>query len=380
MVSKQLLNTILEFASKQAYPDIHLNTWFLPKIRDINGNIENLTSINTSKKVTDEVSLEKKVIEETIQMPILTKELIREIIIAIVWENWYENFELMMELDTSYSINKWDRYRVNCYMDSAWYSVALRIIPSKIPTLEELGLWDTVKEMCNKWKWLIIVTWPTGAWKSTNLAAMIDYINKNHKKHIITIEDPVEFTFTSDKCLINQREVWHHTKGFDIAMRSVLREDPDIIMVWEMRDPETIKTAITLAETWHLVLSTLHTNDSVQAIDRIVDVFPGSQQKQIRMQLAMSLTWVISQRLIARKDREWRIAAREILISTDAVRNLIITWKTHQLYSVLEVWMKYWMILMDKYLILLYKKWVISRENLLSYARDKDGVEMLIEN
>ena len=240
--------------------------------------------------------------------------------------------------------------------------------------------WDTVKEMCNKWKWLIIVTWPTGAWKSTNLAAMIDYINKNHKKHIITIEDPVEFAFTSDKCLINQREVWHHTKGFDIAMRSALREDPDIIMVWEMRDPETIKTAITLAETWHLVLSTLHTNDSVQTIDRIVDVFPWSQQKQIRMQLAMSLTWVISQRLIARKDRDWRIAAREILTSTDAVRNLIITWKTHQLYSVLEVWMKHWMILMDKYLILLYKKWVISRENLLAYARDKDGIEMLIEN
>lgn len=380
MASKQLLNTILEFASKQGYPDIHLNTWFVPKIRDRNGNIENIKDIVISNSVTDKETWEETVSEENIIMPILTTEIIKDIIIAIAGQNWYENFELSMELDTWYSISQWDRYRVNCYMDSAWYSIALRIIPSKIPTLEELWLWDTVKDMCNRWKWLIIVTWPTGAWKSTNLAAMIDYINKNHKKHIITIEDPVEFAFTSDKCLINQREVWHHTKGFDIAMRSALREDPDIIMIWEMRDPETIKTAITLAETWHLVLSTLHTNDSVQTIDRIVDVFPGSQQKQIRMQLAMSLLWVISQRLVTRSDKEWRIAAREILTSTDAVRNLIISWKTHQLYSVLEVWMKYWMILMDKYLLLLYKKSMISRESLIAYARDKDGIEMLIQD
>ena len=379
MVSKQLLDTILDYASKQACPDIHLNTWFLPKIRDRNGEINDLNSIKIQKNILNDSWIEK-IVEEDIQMPILWNQMVKEIIIAIVWDNWFENFELMMELDTSYSLKWWDRYRVNCYIDSAWYSIALRIIPSKIPTIEELGLWDTVKQMCNRWKWLIIVTGPTGAWKSTNLAAMIDYINKNHKKHIITIEDPVEFAFHSDKCLINQREVGHHTKWFDVAMRSVLREDPDIIMIWEMRDPETIKTAITLAETWHLVLSTLHTNDSVQTIDRIVDVFPSAQQKQIRMQLAMSLIWVISQRLVTRSDKEWRIAAREILTSTDAVRNLIITGKTHQLYSVLEVWMKYWMILMDKYLILLYKKWVISKENLLAYSRDKDGVEMLIQD
>ena len=379
MASKQLLNTILEFASKQSYPDIHLNTWFKPKIRNRNGDIESIDSIWIPKKVIDEDTGEEKIISEQVQMPVLTSELVREIIIAIVGNTWFENFELMMELDTSYSLSTWDRYRVNCYMDSAWYSIALRIIPSKIPTIDELWLWDTVKQMCNKGKWLIIVTWPTWAWKSTNLAAMIDYINKNHKKHVITIEDPIEFAFTSDKCLINQREVWHHTKWFDVSMRSALREDPDVIMIWEMRDPETIKTAITLAETGHLVLSTLHTNDSVQTIDRIVDVFPSGQQKQIRMQLAMSLAGVISQRLIAREDKEWRVAAREILTSTDAVRNLIITWKTHQLYAVLEVWMKYWMILMDKYLLLLFKKWVISKENLIAYARDKDGIEMLIQ-
>jgi twitching motility protein PilT len=149
-------------------------------------------------------------------------------------------------------------------------------------------------------------------------------------------------------------------------------------MIWEMRDPETIKAAITLAETWHLVISTLHTNDSVQTVDRIVDVFPGPQQKQIRMQLAMSLIWILSQRLVTRSDKEWRIAAREILIANDAVRNLIIQWKTHQIYSVLEVWKKYWMILMDKYLMALYHKKMISKITLMSYVRDKEGTEMMI--
>ncbi len=264
-------------------------------------------------------------------------------------------------------------------MDTAWYSIALRRIPDKIPTLKELGLWNQIEEICNKSKWLILVTGPTWSGKSTNLAAMIDYINDNHKKHIITIEDPVEFAFKSKKSLINQREIWSHTKWFNNAIRASLREDPDVIMIWEMRDPETIKAAITLAETGHLVFSTLHTNDSVQTIDRIVDVFPWSQQKQIRMQLAMSLVWVVSQRLIARSDKQWRIPAREILIVNDAVKNLIISWKTHQLYSVLEVGQKQWMILMDKYLLALYKKDIISKETLISYVRDKEWIEMMLD-
>ena len=283
-----------------------------------------------------------------------------------------------MELDTSIQIENGDRYRVNCYKDTKWYSIALRIIPSHIPTLEDLWLWEQIKQMCSKNKGLILVTWATWSWKSTNLAAMIDYINKNFKKHIITIEDPVEFVFNSEKSLVNQRELWNHTKGFPEAIRASLREDPDVIMVWEMRDPETIKAAITLAETWHLVLSTLHTNDSVQTIDRIVDIFPSTQQKQIRMQLSQSLVWVVSQRLLPREDKQERIAAREILITNDAIRNLIIWWKTHQLYSVLEVWQKQWMILMDKYLIALYKKWIISKDTLISYSRDKEWIEMLI--
>lgn len=365
MNSKELINKILQFSTAENYPDIHINSDSKVKIRNKSGEIENLETINTNWA--------------DFNIPEISEEWVKEIIIAIVWERWFQKFEDEMELDSSYMIEWWDRYRINCYKDTAWYSIALRRIPNKIPTLAELWLGDQIETMCNKNKWLILVTWPTWSGKSTNLAAMIDYINKNHKKHIITIEDPVEFAFKSDKSLINQREIWSHTKWFDKAIRASLREDPDVIMIWEMRDPETIKAAITLAETGHLVFSTLHTNDSVQTIDRIVDIFPGAQQKQIRMQLAMSLVWVVSQRLIARSDKEWRIAAREILVTNDAVKNLIITGKTHQLYSILEIWQKQWMILMDKYLIALYKKNIISKETLMSYVRDKEWTEMTID-
>lgn len=361
-----MLESILENASENKYPDIHLNSWFKPKIRNRDGDIDEMWTITIS--------------EQQVELPVLSREHISKIIEVIAGKVWLEKFEYDMELDTSYALVDGDRYRVNCYKDTAGYSIALRLIPSQIPTMEELWLWDQIKEMCQKSKWLVLVTWPTGSGKSTNLAAMIDYINKNYKKHIITVEDPVEFSFQSNQSLINQREVGNHTKWFDKAIRSALREDPDVIMIGEMRDPETIKAAITLAETGHLVFSTLHTNDSVQTIDRIVDVFPGPQQKQIRMQLAMSLVWVISQRLVQRIDTEWRIPAREILVANDAVKNLVITWKTHQLYSVLEVWKKYGMVLMDKYLLLLHQKWIISKENLIAYARDKDGIEMMLND
>lgn len=362
---KELINNILKYCSEEKYPDIHINTNNDIRIRNKSWEIEILESIIVQWN--------------SIKLPIVDVSIIKWIITQIIWVEWFDIFEKEMEYDSSYIIEWGDRYRINCYIDTGWYSIAIRRIPNNIPSLKELGLWEQVEMLCNKSKWLILITWPTWSWKSTNLAAMIDYINKNHKRHIITIEDPVEFSFKSDKSLINQREIWNHTKWFEPAIRACLREDPDVIMVWEMRDPETIKAAITLAETWHLVLSTLHTNDSVQTIDRIVDIFPWTQQNQIRMQLAMNLVWVISQRLLTRSDMEWRIASREILISNDAVKNLIITWKTHQLYSVLEVWKKEWMILMDKYLLVLFQKWMISKETLISYARDKDSIEMMLD-
>lgn len=374
-----LLHEIFDLTTKEKYPDIHLNTGSYPIIRNHSGD---LVRLNEIEKVIGEKQDDNgnmiPIIEKK-QLPLLTKEIIEHIITEISGAEWLQKFKENYELDNSYRYKQKDRYRVNCYMDTSGYSVALRIIPSKIPTLEDLTLWEWIKEMCNKNKGLILVTGPTWSWKSTNLAAMIDYINKNFSKHIITIEDPVEFAFESKKSLINQREIGNHTKGFPEAIRASLREDPDVIMVWEMRDPETIKAAITLAETWHLVLSTLHTNDTVQSIDRIIDVFPSGQQDQIRMQLAMSLVWIISQRLVPRHDKDGRIAAREILLANDAVRNLIITGKTHQLYSVLEVSSKQWMILMDKYLLFLFKKNIISRDTLFSYCRDKEWIQMMIQ-
>ncbi len=364
MESIKIFEAILDLTTKEKFPDIHLNSGNLPIIRNHSWDL---------KRINWEILFNDSSIDI-----LLTTENIKDIILHIAWDEWFEKFKNTLELDTSYKYKNFDRYRINCYVDSMWYNIALRIIPSEIPSVVDLSLWDSIINMCTKNKWLILVTGPTGSWKSTNLAAMIDYINTNFSKHIITIEDPIEFAFENKKSLINQREIGNHTLWFANAIKSSLREDPDVIMVWEMRDPETIKAAITLAETGHLVLSTLHTNDTVQSVDRIIDVFPSSQQDQIRMQLAMSLVWIVSQRLIPRADKPWRIASREILLANDAVRNLIISGKTHQLYSVIEVSGKDWMILMDKYLIFLFKNKVISRDTLFSYCRDKDWIELLI--
>ncbi len=363
MEIKEIFEAIVEICIKNNYSDIHLNSLHKAYIRNHYWHLENIEKLNIAWN--------------SIDSPIFTKENIAEIIKIIASPILFLKFQENFELDLSYKYKNWDRFRVNCYIDINWYSIAIRKIPIKIPNIDDLWLWDTIKDMCKKPKWLILMTWPTWSWKSTNLAAMIDYINENFQKHILTIEDPIEFAFKSKKSLINQREIWNSTKSFADAIRSSLREDPNVIMVWEMRDPETIKAAITLAETWHIVFSTLHTNDTVQSVDRIIDVFPSWQQDQIRMQLAMSLVWIMSQRLLPRIDKEWRIAAREVLVNNDAVRNLIISWKTHQLYNVLEVSQKDWMVLMDKYLQILYKKWAISKDVLKSYARDKDSIDLI---
>jgi twitching motility protein PilT len=356
---------VLDIALTKKYSDVHMNTGSFPILRDSSGDIISISTVTIDN--------------EEVNLSILSDNDVLQIIQHVLWDDNYKKYKENFEIDGSYQHNTASRYRINCYKDSNGSSIALRAIPEDIPTLESLGLGEQIKSMCKKSKWLILITGPTWTGKSTNLAGMIDYINTNFKKHIITIEDPIEFVFKNKLSLINQREVGIHTNSFASAMKASLREDPDIIMIWEMRDPETIKAAITLAETGHLVFSTLHTNDTVQSIDRIVDVFPSGQQEQIRMQLAMSLVWVIAQRLVPRSDKDERIAAREILLSNDAVRNLIISWKTHQLYSIIEIWQKQGMILMDNYLVALYKKWLISKETLESYVRDKENIDMLIQ-
>ncbi len=365
MNTQELFFAILDIVYSQGYSDIHLNTWSFPIVRDNSWEIIRIKSVSRW--------------EENIKLNTLNESEIREIIWYIISKEKENEFLENYEVDSSYKYEKYDiRYRVNCYKDTSGISIAMRTIPQEIPSLSSLWFWENIASLCKKSKWLILLTGPTGSGKSTNIAWMIDYINTNYKKHIITIEDPVEFVFKNKNSLVNQREIWIHTKSFARAMKACLREDPDIIVVGEMRDPETIKAAITLAETGHLVFSTLHTNDTVQSIDRIVDVFPAGQQEQIRMQLAMSLIGVIAQRLIPKANTDERIAAREVLLNNDAVKNLIITGKTHQLYSVIEVWQREGMILMDNYLVALYKKWLITKEILLSYARDQESIEALL--
>lgn len=305
---------------------------------------------------------------------VISLEDAKEIITHMLdWEKEFQNFIFSLEKDFSYTLDE-AKFRVNIFHDAKWYSIAIRYIPVEIPTLESLNITKEIRDLLHKGKGLILVTWPTWSGKSTTLAAMINYINTNFKKHIITMEDPIEFNFRNEKCLISQREIWTHSKSFLRAIKSSLREDPDVIMVWEMRDPETIQAALTLAETWHLVLSTLHTNDAVQSIDRIIDSFPSAAQSQIRTQLAQSLIWICSQILLPKKEWTMRIVARETLIMNDAIKSLIIQWTTHQIYSIIELSWQEWMILMDKYLQILFQKWYITRETYNAHLRDKDLV------
>ncbi len=339
---------LLKEAIEANIPDIHIKSDHPPFMRKPNGEIEVIPNFQT-----------------------ISKEDIEYIILEMAREEWVKNFIKELESDFSYKY-EWHRFRVNIYNDSLGYSISIRHIREKLPTLWEVGFDSGLTELLHKEKWLILVTGPTGSWKSTTLAAMLDYINNHFKKHIITIEDPIEYNFKNGLSLINQREIGAHTHSFARAMKSALREDPDVIMVWEMRDPETISAALTLAETGHIVFSTLHTNDSVQSIDRIIDAFPSSQQWQIRMQLAMSLTAVISQQLIPAKDGEWRVLTHEVLINNDAVRNTILQGATHQLYSVLELSEKDGMILMDRHLQALYQNGLIDMKTFEVFIRDKD--------
>jgi len=365
LTPKEIFFALLQLSVAEDFSDIHLNPNRLPTIRNRSGEIEAVERLQIG--------------QESITLTPVNDGDISKMIEEIITSKGYEKFVTVLELDASYQYVDGTKYRVNCYMDVSGPNIALRKIPSNIPTFEDLSLWDVIKTVCTSPKGLFLVTGPTGSGKSTTLASMIEYINQTQKKHIITIEDPIEFAFHSKKSLINQREIGHHTHGFHSAIRATMREDPDIIMVGEMRDPETIKAAITLAETGHLVFSTLHTNDTVQSIDRMIDVFPWQQQNQIRMQLAMSLVGILSQRLLPRLDGKGRIPAREILLNNDAIRNLIMTGNTHQIYSMIEIWGNSGMILMDKYLLFLYEKNYISREILFSFARDKDSMEMMVD-
>lgn len=267
---------------------------------------------------------------------VMTPSLVNQLIEEIVPREQFNKFESELQLDFSHSIPGVSRFRVNAYHQRGQCALAIRPIPSQIPTLEELELPLGLKELVEKPRGLVLVTGPTGSGKSTTLAAMINHVNQNFYKHIITLEDPIEFQHRHQKCMINQREIGSDVHDFNQALRVALRQDPDIILVGEMRDLETIQIALTAAETGHLVIGTLHTSSAASTIERIIDVFPAEKQSQIRMQLAGSLVGVVAQRLFKRQDADGRRAACEIMINTPAIANLIRQEKVYQIPSVIQ--------------------------------------------
>ncbi len=295
-----------------------------------------------------------------------------------ILDSKYDEYLEIGEYDISYSLTGVGRFRVNVFKQRNSDAIAIRVIALKIPTLEELRYPTVLKEIANKQRGLILVTGPTGSGKSTTLAAMINEINSSRQGHIITLEDPIEYLHKHKSCIINQREIGKDSKSYQNALKAILREDPDVILVGEMRDLETISIAITAAETGHLVLSTLHTIGAAKTIDRIIDVFPPYQQQQVKVQLSSVLQAVVSQQLIEKSDGSGRTAALEVMVTTPGIQNLIREGKTHQIESAVQTGSKYGMKTMDMALADLYKRGEISSESAISYSVDRETLKRLM--
>jgi len=314
----------------------------------------------------------------------LTAEECQRLIFSMLNNTQRKNLEQNWELDCSYGVRGLARFRVNVYKDRGTYAACLRALSSKIPNFDKLGLPDVVREMAEKPRGLILVTGPTGSGKTTTLAAMIDLINRTRAEHILTIEDPIEFVYEPIKSLIHQRQLGEDTKSFANALKAALREDPDIVLVGEMRDLETIALAITAAETGHLVFGTLHTSSASQTVDRIIDVFPADKQTQIRVQLSNSLVAVFSQTLVPKKNPKpneyGRTMAQEIMIITPAISNLIREGKTAQIYSAIQTGGKLGMQTLETVLANQYKQNIITFEAAMSKTSRPDELQRLIGN
>ncbi len=339
------ISELLIFAQKQGASDIHISAGEPPNIR-IHGELRKL------------------------EMDPLQKDDVHTMIYEILNDRQRKTLEATKELDFSMEMGQYGRFRVNCFYQQRGEAAVFRIIPTEILTFEQLGLPMICRKISEYKKGLVLVTGPTGSGKSTTLAAMVDYINKSRKEHILTIEDPIEFVHQSQICLVNQRELGDNTHSFANALRSALREDPDIILVGELRDLETIQLAISAAETGHLVFGTLHTNSAPKTIDRIIDVFPSAQQAQIRAQFSETIQAVISQILLRTRDGKGRVAALEIMIGTSAIRNLIREGKVSQIPSSLQTGQKFGMQTMDAAIKELVNKRIIDPEVAEGYLKE----------
>ncbi|MGD9209583.1 MAG: type IV pilus twitching motility protein PilT [Desulfobacteraceae bacterium] len=316
---------------------------------------------------------------ERVKYKVLTSDELRSILYEITSEDRIKVFEETGDVDFAYEIPGLARYRANYFMQKNGIGAVFREIPSTILTAEQLGLPSVVSKLASLPRGLVLVTGPTGSGKSTTLAAVIDVANRERADHIITIEDPIEFVHKSRKCIVNHREVGLHTKSFSAALRGALREDPDIILVGEMRDLETISLAIEAASTGHLVFGTLHTTSAPKTVDRIIEVFPAQEQAQIRSTLSDGIRAIVSQTLFRRQDRPGRVPALEILIATPAVRNLIRESKSHQLPSMMQTGKKYGMQLLDEAIMGLYNQGKISADDAYSKSNDKARFRPLLK-
>ncbi|MBI5630270.1 MAG: type IV pilus twitching motility protein PilT [Elusimicrobia bacterium] len=302
----------------------------------------------------------------------------KRLVYSILYEEQRAKFEDHWELDCSFSVPGLSRFRVNVFLQKNGVEAVMRVISSKIPTPDQLRLPPPVVGFADLPRGLILVTGPTGSGKSTTLACLMELINQKVTGNVLTIEDPIEFVYESKKSIFRQREVGQNTKSFSAALKSALRQDPDVILVGEMRDLETISLAITAAETGHLCFGTLHTQDCPSTIDRIVDVFPPHQQAQIRVQLAMVLQGVVSQILLPRRDGQGRVAAREVMVMTPAISNLIREGKTHMIYGAIDTGAKHGMVPMDKSLADLVRQGLVAPEEALMRAHNADSFKILI--
>jgi twitching motility protein PilT len=310
-----------------------------------------------------------------IKYPDLTHEQITGLIHEILLDHQRESFTATRDLDFAYEIPKVARFRGNCFHQHRGPAAVFRVIPSRVLSADEIELPDAIRRFTDLNKGLVLVTGPTGSGKTTTLAAMIDLINSTRPEHILTIEDPIEFVHQSKKALVNQREVGPHTKSFAAALKASLREDPDVILIGEMRDRETISLALTAAETGHLVFGTLHTNSAHKTVDRIIDTFPGDLQEQVRAMLAESLRGVVAQQLLRKKGGKGRVAAHEIMVGTPAVSNMIREGKTFQIPSMIQTGKKDGMVLMDQSIRDLLMAGVVDEDEAIAKANDKNAFE-----
>ena len=343
------ISDLLAFSVKNKASDLHLSAGLPPMIR-VHGDVRK------------------------INVPAMDHTQVHDMVYDIMNDGQRKVYEETLECDFSFEIPNLARFRVNAFNHNRGSGAVFRTIPSKILTLEQLNCPPIFKEIANTPRGIVLVTGPTGSGKSTTLAAMVDYVNENEMGHILTVEDPIEFVHQSKKCLINQREVGPHTLSFQNALRSALREDPDVILVGEMRDLETIRLALSAAETGHLVFGTLHTSSAAKTVDRIVDVFPAAEKEMVRSMLSESLRAVISQTLCKTKDEQGRVAAHEIMIGTPAIRNLIRENKVAQMYSAIQTGQNIGMQTLDQNLQDLVRRNVISATEARSKASNKDSI------